>query len=43
MVELRSPARYAALLDAARDGVKRRRRLYEQLAQIHLPPEKTHG
>ena len=43
MVELRSPERYAALLDMARDAVKQRRKLYEQLAQIHLPPEKTHG
>jgi pyruvate-ferredoxin/flavodoxin oxidoreductase len=43
MVELRSPARYAALLEAARDGIKQRRALYEQLARIHLPPEKTHG
>jgi pyruvate-ferredoxin/flavodoxin oxidoreductase len=43
MVELRSPERYAQLLDAARDGVRRRRALYEQLARIHLPAEKHHG
>ena len=39
MVELRSSERYAMLLDAARDGVKQRRALYEQMAKIHLPPE----
>ena len=30
-------------LDAARDGVKQRRALYEQMATIHLPPEHQHG
>jgi pyruvate-ferredoxin/flavodoxin oxidoreductase len=43
MVKLRSPERYAALVEAARDAVKQRRALYEQLAHIHLPPEKTHA
>ena len=43
MVELRSPERYASLLESARDGVRQRRALYEQLARIHLPQEKTHG
>jgi pyruvate-ferredoxin/flavodoxin oxidoreductase len=37
MVELRSPARYHALLDAAREAVRQRRALYEQLSGIHLP------
>ena len=43
MVELRSPERYAMLVNAAREAVRQRRALYEQLAQVHLPPEKTHG
>ncbi len=43
MVELRSPGRYAMLVNAAREAVRQRRALYEQLAQVHLPPEKTHG
>ena len=44
MVELRSPERYAELLDAARAGVKQRHAFYDQLARIHLPAEeKTHG
>lgn len=43
MVELRSPERYATLLQAARDGVAQRRALYEQLSHIHLPPEKHDG
>jgi pyruvate-ferredoxin/flavodoxin oxidoreductase len=43
MVELRDPARYARLVEAAREAVRQRRALYEQLAQIHLPAEKTHG
>jgi pyruvate-ferredoxin/flavodoxin oxidoreductase len=43
MVELRSPERYAHLLDAAREAVHQRRALYEQLARIHLPPETSHG
>jgi len=43
MVELRSPERYAMLVDAAREAVRQRHALYEQLAKIHLPPEKTHG
>ena len=33
MVELRSSTRYAELLDAARDAVKQRRALYEQMAK----------
>jgi pyruvate-ferredoxin/flavodoxin oxidoreductase len=37
MVELRSPERYAMLVDAAREGVRQRHALYEQLAHIHLP------
>ena len=43
MVELRSSERYQALLEAARDGVKQRRALYEQMAKIHLPAEHHHG
>ena len=43
IVELRSSERYAMLLDAARDGVKQRRALYEQMAKIHLPPEHDNG
>jgi len=43
MVELRSPERYAMLVNAARDAVRQRRALYEQLARIHLPPEEHHG
>lgn len=43
MVQLRSPERYATLVDSSRDAIKQRRALYEQLAHIHLPPEKTHG
>ncbi|MBX3126312.1 MAG: pyruvate:ferredoxin (flavodoxin) oxidoreductase [Polyangiaceae bacterium] len=43
MVELRDPARYAHLVDAARDAARQRRALYEQLAQIHLPKEKSHA
>jgi pyruvate-ferredoxin/flavodoxin oxidoreductase len=43
MVELRSPERYAMLVDAAREAVRQRRALYEQLAQVHLPKESTHG
>lgn len=43
MVELRSSERYAMLLDAARDGIKQRRALYEQMAKIHLPPEHHNG
>src|SRR5690606_31546339 len=43
MVELRSPERYAMLQGAARDAIKQRRSLYEQLAGIHLPKEKTRG
>jgi pyruvate-ferredoxin/flavodoxin oxidoreductase len=38
MVELRDPARYAQLADAAQDAVKQRRALYEQLSRVHLPP-----
>jgi pyruvate-ferredoxin/flavodoxin oxidoreductase len=43
MVELRSPERYAMLVDAAREAVRQRRALFEQLAQVHLPKESTHG
>ena len=43
MVELRSPERYAMLVAAAREAVRQRRALYEQLARIHLPLEKPHG
>ena len=43
MVELRSPERYAMLVAAARNASRQRRALYEQLAQVHLPQEKTHG
>ncbi|HEX7670987.1 MAG TPA: pyruvate:ferredoxin (flavodoxin) oxidoreductase [Polyangiaceae bacterium] len=43
MVELRSPERYAMLVNAARDAVRQRRALYEQLARIHLPQEEHHG
>ena len=42
MVELRSPQRYRELQEAARDAVRQRRALYEQLARIHLPPEQHH-
>ena len=42
MVELRSPERWRALVGAARDAVRQRQALYEQLARIHLPPE-HHG
>ena len=43
MVQLRSPERYATLLEAARVAVGQRRALYEQLARIHVPQEKGHG
>jgi pyruvate-ferredoxin/flavodoxin oxidoreductase len=43
MVELRSPQRFRELQDAARDAVRQRQALYEQLARIHLPPEQHHG
>jgi hypothetical protein len=43
MVELRSPERYAQLVDAARDAVQQRRALYEQLAGVHVPAESHHG
>jgi pyruvate-ferredoxin/flavodoxin oxidoreductase len=43
MVELRSPERYAMLVEASRAAVRQRRSLYEQLAGIHVPPEKTDG
>jgi pyruvate-ferredoxin/flavodoxin oxidoreductase len=44
MVELRDPERYAALVAASRDAIAAQRRaLYEQLAQVHLPKETTHG
>jgi len=42
MVELRDPARYAMLLEAARDGVRQRHALYEQLSRIHVPAETHH-
>jgi pyruvate-ferredoxin/flavodoxin oxidoreductase len=41
MVALRDPDRYAHLVAAARDGVKQRWSLYQQLSQLHLPAE--HG
>jgi pyruvate-ferredoxin/flavodoxin oxidoreductase len=43
MVELRDPERFAMLVDAARDAVKQRRALYEQLSRVHLPKEEHHG
>jgi pyruvate-ferredoxin/flavodoxin oxidoreductase len=43
MVGLRSPERYAMLVDAARDATRQRRALYEQLAQVHLPKENPHA
>ena len=43
MVELRSPERYRELQDAARDAVRQRQALYEQLAHIRLTPEQHHG
>lgn len=43
MVELRDAERYQMLVAAARDGVKQRRALYEQMAKIHLPPEHHDG
>ena len=39
MVEVRSPERYAMLVQAAREAVRQRRALYEQLAGIHLPAQ----
>jgi pyruvate-ferredoxin/flavodoxin oxidoreductase len=42
MVELRSPQRYRELQEAARDAVRQRQALYEQLAKIHLPPGQHH-
>jgi pyruvate-ferredoxin/flavodoxin oxidoreductase len=36
MVQLRSPERYSMLVDAAREAIRQRRSLYEQLAKIHL-------
>lgn len=42
MVELRSPQRFRELQEAARDAVRQRRALYEQLARIHLPPAQQH-
>jgi pyruvate-ferredoxin/flavodoxin oxidoreductase len=43
MVELRSPERYAMLLDAAREAVRQRWSLYEQLSKVHTPPEAHRG
>jgi pyruvate-ferredoxin/flavodoxin oxidoreductase len=40
MVQLRSPERYAKLVNAAREAVLQRRLLYEQLSRIHLSAEK---
>jgi pyruvate-ferredoxin/flavodoxin oxidoreductase len=37
MVELRDPARYEQLLEAAELHVRRRTALYEQIARIHAP------
>jgi pyruvate-ferredoxin/flavodoxin oxidoreductase len=42
MVQLRDPARYAALLRAAEQHAARRRSLYQQLAAVHLPNELVH-
>jgi pyruvate-ferredoxin/flavodoxin oxidoreductase len=39
MVELRDPARYARLVDAAERAVHERHALYEQLAKIRLPAD----
>jgi hypothetical protein len=30
-------------MEAARDGVKQRRALYEQMAKVHLPQEHHHA
>jgi pyruvate-ferredoxin/flavodoxin oxidoreductase len=43
MVELRDPARYATLVKASREAVRQRRSLYEQLAHIQIPTEKSNG
>ncbi len=43
MVELRSPERYAELLEASREAVRQRQALYEQLSRVQLPSEKNHG
>jgi len=43
MVELRSPERYKMLLDAAREAVRQRWSLYEQLSKVHLPVEASRG
>ncbi len=43
MVELRDAERYARLVTAAREAVRQRYALYEQLARIHLPSEKRDG
>ncbi|WP_135451128.1 pyruvate:ferredoxin (flavodoxin) oxidoreductase [Tabrizicola caldifontis] len=40
MVELRSPERARALLQAAREGARQRQALYRQLSGIHLPTDK---
>ncbi|MFN4194049.1 MAG: pyruvate:ferredoxin (flavodoxin) oxidoreductase, partial [Tabrizicola sp.] len=40
MVELRSPERAKALLQAAREGARQRQSLYRQVSGIHLPAEK---
>jgi pyruvate-ferredoxin/flavodoxin oxidoreductase len=40
MIQLRDPERYALLAAASREAVRRRRALYEQLAQVRLPTRK---
>ena len=37
MVELRSPDRYVELVAAAREAVRQRWSLYDQLAKVHTP------
>jgi pyruvate-ferredoxin/flavodoxin oxidoreductase len=43
MVELRSPERYAMLREAAREAVRQRWSLYEQLSKVHMPVEGDRG
>ncbi|MFO0725896.1 MAG: pyruvate:ferredoxin (flavodoxin) oxidoreductase [Myxococcota bacterium] len=44
MVSLRDPERYQALVQAAREGIRERWALYQQLTAVHLPKEdKSHG
>ena len=39
MVELRSPERYRQLVSAAREAVRQRWALYEQLARVQVPAD----